>query len=49
VPITVDVDDFVRAETHRMFAGLVAEGGGMNRLPGTSGNQPRSTGRRSSG
>lgn len=32
MPIAVDVDNFVRAETHRMFAGLMAEGGGMNRF-----------------
>ena len=30
--IHVNVDNFVRAETHRMFAGLQRDAGGVNRL-----------------
>jgi hypothetical protein len=32
VSITVDVDNFARAETHRMFAGLQRDAGGVNNL-----------------
>lgn len=31
MPVTVNVDNFVRAETARMFDGVVAQGGGVNR------------------
>lgn len=31
-PLKVDVDTFARAETHRMFAGLQRDAGGVNRF-----------------
>jgi hypothetical protein len=33
VSIHVNVDDFARAETDRMFADLQRDAGGINRLP----------------
>ena len=32
MPISVNIDNFVRAESDRMFASFVAEAGGVNRL-----------------